>query len=79
MTYEEALFYLRNGPIGEVGYTYRPVKVEVLNAAIEAMEKIIKQNADGCVDCAFTDVEEWEMPCAKCKRNSKDYWRQKVK
>ena len=31
--------------------------------------------ADGCQGCAFKSVEEWEMPCRKCKRNCKDYWR----
>jgi hypothetical protein len=29
----------------------------------------------GCDGCAFEDVEEWEMPCAKCMRNCKDYYR----
>lgn len=37
----------------------------------------MKENADGCVGCAFEDVNEWTMPCEKCKRNSKDYWRAK--
>ena len=32
---------------------------------------------DGCTDCAFEDVDEWELPCRKCKRNCKDYWRRK--
>lgn len=41
----------------------------------EAKEKM---NADGCEGCAFDTVNEWEMPCAKCKRNCKDYWRAKV-
>lgn len=40
-------------------------------------EEIEKLNADGCDGCAFESVEEWEMPCAKCKRNNKDYWRAK--
>ena len=34
-----------------------------------------KEEADGCQGCAFSDVEEWEMPCAKCRRACKDYWR----
>ena len=34
--------------------------------------------ADGCVGCAFASVEEWEMPCAKCRRNAKDYWRKEA-
>lgn len=32
---------------------------------------------DGCTGCAFYDNEEWEMPCTRCKRNCKDYWRMK--
>ena len=36
-----------------------------------------KQEADGCQGCAFVATEEWEMPCVKCKRNCKDYWRAK--
>ena len=40
--------------------------------------RIMKEDADGCVGCAFVEVEEWELPCAKCKRNCKDYWRAKA-
>lgn len=29
----------------------------------------------GCDGCTFEDVEEWEMPCLKCKRNCKDYYK----
>lgn len=35
----------------------------------------LKAKADGCVGCAFKWTEEWEMPCCKCKRAMKDYWR----
>lgn len=38
----------------------------------------MKENADGCSGCAFEDVEPWQMPCDRCKRNSKDYWRAKA-
>lgn len=31
--------------------------------------------ADGCAGCAYESVVEWELPCRKCKRNRKDYWR----
>lgn len=31
----------------------------------------------GCMGCAFTDYNEWDLPCRVCKRNSKDYWRPK--
>lgn len=37
----------------------------------------MKEDADGCCGCAFEDVNSWEMPCDKCKRNSRDYWRAK--
>lgn len=46
--------------------------IEALDMAIKALDR---QNADGCTDCAFESVEEWEMPCVKCKRGCKDYWR----
>lgn len=45
---------------------------------VEMKELIEIAEADGCVDCAFTDVEEWEMPCCKCKRGCNDYWRRKA-
>ena len=34
-----------------------------------------REQADGCQGCAFESTEEWEMPCAKCRRACKDYWR----
>jgi len=48
---------------------------EALKAAVSAMER---EEADGCEGCAFTDVEEWEMPCRMCRRANKDYWRAKT-
>ena len=41
------------------------------------MKERSKELADGCQGCAFYKVEEWEMPCKKCKRSKKDYWRGK--
>lgn len=38
---------------------------------------IMHDEACGCTGCAFEDVNEWEMPCAKCSRGCKDYWRAK--
>lgn len=32
--------------------------------------------ASGCGGCAFSDNEEWEEPCRRCKRIYKDYWRE---
>lgn len=46
--------------------------IEALDMAIKALDR---QNADGCTGCAFVSVEEWEMPCVRCKRGCKDYWR----
>lgn len=47
------------------------------NALKAVIAEFEKQEADGCQGCAFTDVEEWEMPCRKCRRACKDYWRPK--
>lgn len=38
----------------------------------------LNDKESGCNGCAFEDVDEWEMPCAKCKRGCKDYWRKKA-
>lgn len=40
--------------------------------------RVMKENADGCRGCAFEQVESWELPCNRCKRNCKDYWRAKA-
>ena len=37
-----------------------------------------REQADGCQGCEFESTEEWEMPCAKCRRACKDYWRAKT-
>lgn len=39
--------------------------------------RVMKENADGCCGCAFEMTESWQMPCDRCQRNSKDYWRAK--
>ena len=45
----------------------------LLRAALDKARE--QEKADGCWECAFADVEEWQMPCSRCKRNCKDYWR----
>ena len=45
--------------------------IDIIQCFIEA------KKAGGCNGCAFEDYEEWDMPCVKCKRNCKDYWRPK--
>ena len=43
---------------------------------LKVIKAVIEQAmADGCSMCAYYDKEEWELPCSKCKRNCKDYWR----
>ena len=49
----------------------------VKDALNHVVSELKQRDADGCQGCAFTDVEEWEMPCAKCRRACKDYWRPK--
>lgn len=43
--------------------------IRILDLALE------QEKADACNDCAFSDAEEWEEPCKRCKRNYQDYWR----
>lgn len=57
-----------------------PIPKWMINEALEKADGLLaeaekKEDADGCQGCAFTDTEEWEMPCVKCKRACKDYWR----
>ena len=33
------------------------------------------RQTDSCENCVFIKTEEWEMPCAKCRRMCRDYWR----
>lgn len=77
--------YCYQNEIREEGMTTDKVwdalsKVYNMKDVPEAAKEIVGDvmlglSADGCVGCAFSGVEEWDMPCAKCKRNSKDYWR----
>ncbi len=46
--------------------------IEALSNAIKFLER---QLADGCEGCTYTAKQDWEMPCVKCKRGCKDYWR----
>ena len=43
-----------------------------------ANQRIYYAGLNDCSGCAFKSVEEWEMPCARCKRNCKDYYRHKA-
>ena len=35
------------------------------------------QKADACMGCVYLGQEDWKMPCAKCSRACKDYWKWK--
>lgn len=51
---------------------------ELLHIALERLKREEeKEQADGCIECAYFDREDWELPCCKCKRAAKDYWRAK--
>ena len=57
---------------------FRQKVINVMQDALETIERGEAQRVvDGCNGCAFWDVEEWELPCNRCKRNCKDYWRPK--
>lgn len=67
----------KNGAQDDNGY---PVPSWARRAALQKADDLLaeaekKEEADGCQGCAFTDTEEWKMPCAKCRRACKDYWR----
>lgn len=57
--------------------TFKDAKIEFGNIIErKILEQAIEQcKADGCSGCAYMSVEEWEMPCVRCARNYKDYWR----
>lgn len=46
--------------------------IKVIDIAIKT---IAQSEADGCMNCVFEGVEEWELPCRQCARGCKDYWR----
>ena len=53
--------------------------VDVDPWAIAELKKVLDAYlADGCSGCAYESVNEWELPCCKCKRNRRDYWRKGV-
>lgn len=58
------------------------IDADAVRVDIEELASVLNEvevaRADGCEGCAFMDKEEWEMPCMKCKRACKDYWRAKA-
>lgn len=47
-----------------------------LEKVSRAIREYLDKIKEGCQGCVFEDKEEWEMPCKKCKRNCRDYWRE---
>lgn len=69
-----------NSQTQEDGVKYQHVLREVNRMTreeiIRILELVLQQyRADACNDCEFSDTEEWEEPCKRCKRNYRDYWR----
>lgn len=69
-----------NLQIQEDGAKYQHVLRAVMKMTREDIIRILdlaleQSRAEACNDCAFSDTEEWEEPCKRCKRNYRDYWR----
>ena len=50
----------------------RERRLEELHTLIQAW--VDRSEADGCLGCEYEDTEEWQDPCARCKRSHKDYY-----
>lgn len=83
MTYKEA--YKKMTKV-EIGANYRgELTEEEKREYEEAMWVMLEALRDcaareqkvGCEDCAYLETEEWNMPCYRCIRSCKDYWREK--
>ena len=60
-------------------YDHIRSSVDVDPWAIKVLQEVLDAYlADGCKDCAFEDVHEWEMPCKRCRNNCKNYWQRKA-
>lgn len=55
--------------------TIKGIQGTFANEVYDSVEKGFWKRVQACNGCAFEDKEEWEMPCSKCKRISKDYYR----
>lgn len=54
---------------------YRGSIAEKLHTMVE--KEFFMDCVQQCHGCAYEDTEEWKMPCCKCKRACKDYYRGK--
>ncbi len=56
-------------------YDHIRTSVDVDPWAINELKKILEAYlSDGCSECVYEEIAEWEMPCRKCRRNCKDYY-----
>lgn len=65
-----------NGILKEPLSTYEMILIFSISKWIE---RYFGNYETGCAACVYADKEEWEMPCVKCSRRCKDYWRNGVK
>lgn len=57
-------------------YDHIRSSVDVDPWAIEELRKILEVYlVDGCSGCIYEEMAEWNMPCQKCRRNTKDYYK----
>ena len=67
---------LKEKQMANIKITDMITSLEAIAKDLVEVKKVIDINeADGCEGCVFLTNEEWEMPCCKCRRNCKDYWR----
>ena len=56
-------------------------KIEELENKIDEIKKSLDKKEtnlnqfEGCAGCTYETVEEWNLPCCKCSRCCKDYYR----
>ena len=51
-------------------------KINEIKESLEKKEAILNQFPfECCTGCAYEAVEEWDLPCCKCSRGTKDYYR----
>ena len=49
-------------------------KIDEINESLDKKEANCHQ-FECCAGCAYEAVEEWNLPCCKCSRGCKDYYR----
>lgn len=51
-------------------------KIDEIKESLDKKEVILNQFPfECCSGCAYESFEEWALPCCKCSRGTKDYYR----